>query len=111
MQISDLPSKYFEFRLSIVVIYAFGAENAASSSNLPIPFCQNNEAVSNFAFETASLSYVNNKKLDISKLMLTKKRLFNKEHSSVFCWLYGRNAFFGITDDEIADALELSLNA
>ena len=38
LQISDLPSKYFEFRLSIVVIYAFGAENAASSSNLPIPF-------------------------------------------------------------------------
>ena len=36
-----------------VFIYAFGAENAASSSNL-YPLCQNNEAVSNFAFETAS---------------------------------------------------------
>ena len=34
--------------------YAFGAENDASSSNLPIPLVKPNEAVSNFAFETAS---------------------------------------------------------
>ena len=34
--------------------YAFGAENDASSSNLPIPLVKPKEAVSNFAFETAS---------------------------------------------------------
>ena len=34
--------------------YAFGAENDASSSNLPIPLVKPIEAVSNFAFETAS---------------------------------------------------------
>ena len=40
-----------------VFIYAFGAENGASYSNLPIPFVKPKEAVSNFAFETASFSY------------------------------------------------------
>jgi hypothetical protein len=35
--------------------YAFGAENDASSSNLPIPLLKPKEAVSNFAFETASI--------------------------------------------------------
>ena len=34
--------------------YAFGAENDASYSNLPIPLVKPKEAVSNFAFETAS---------------------------------------------------------
>ena len=34
--------------------YAFGAENDASFSNLPIPLVKPKEAVSNFAFETAS---------------------------------------------------------
>ena len=38
--------------------YAFGAENDASSSNLPIPLVKPKEAVSNFAFETASLRYL-----------------------------------------------------
>ena len=37
-----------------VCIYAFGAENVASSSNLTIPFIKQREAISNFAFETAS---------------------------------------------------------
>ena len=36
--------------------YAFGAENDASYSNLPIPLVKPKEAVSNFAFETASLT-------------------------------------------------------
>ena len=37
--------------------YAFGAENDASYSNLPIPLVKPKEAVSNFAFETASCFY------------------------------------------------------
>ena len=39
--------------------YAFGAENDASYSNLPIPLVKPKEAVSNFAFETASLTLFN----------------------------------------------------
>ena len=39
-----------------VCIYAFGAENVASSGDLTIPFIKQREAVSNFAFETASPS-------------------------------------------------------
>ena len=37
--------------------YAFGVENDASSSNLPIPLVKPKEAVSNFSFETASFTY------------------------------------------------------
>ena len=38
-----------------VFIYAFGAENGASSSGSAYPFVQTEGAVSNFAFETAPL--------------------------------------------------------
>ena len=38
--------------------YAFGAENDVSYSNLPIPLVKPKEAVSNFAFETASYIFL-----------------------------------------------------
>ena len=50
--------------------YAFGAENDASSSNLPIPLVKPKEAVSNFAFETASLIIIFHSELKIRDRIL-----------------------------------------
>ena len=50
--------------------YAFGAENDASSSNLPIPLVKPKEAVSNFAFETASFLLYNVEKTKIHLIIL-----------------------------------------
>ena len=47
---------YRRFLTLDVCTYVFGAENDASSSNLPIPFIRLREAVSDFASETASFS-------------------------------------------------------
>ena len=48
-----------------VCIYAFGAENVASSSNLTIPFIKQKEAISNFAFEAASFLYNENRAIAV----------------------------------------------
>ena len=37
--------------------------------------------------------------------------LFNKKYSSVLGGLYGRNGVLWISDDEVSDALDLTLNA
>ena len=58
-----------------VCIYAFGAENVASSSNLTIPFIKQREAISNFAFETASfiLKGVYNRKNRVCRKLLGER--------------------------------------
>jgi hypothetical protein len=52
-----------------VCIYAFGAENVASSSNLTIPFIKQREAISNFAFEAASSFFVTFRDLGLCFLL------------------------------------------
>ena len=51
-----------------------------------------------------TLSYLNE---NANNILL----LFNKKYSSVLGGLYGRNGVLWISDDEVSDALELSLNA
>ena len=84
-----------------VCIYAFGAENVASSSNLTIPFIKQRDAVSNLAFETASfLCEKLLKKRLICAIIIRQK---NKRVASGY--LFGircRAHLFALGDKEIA---------